>query len=143
MSGQSEVFFLRSGLQGNRRLPLQEDLMKADKDHEQHTAKGATIQIPESCTQRLWAVFASWKKPTSFILLNQSLSEKKKKKKKNLHRYYKERQNHWKYFQVWVLPQRFCKSREKYWWNMQICYNLFLLLEARGHIFKQQPWIFH
>lgn len=80
---------------------------------------------------------ASWKKPTSFILLNQSLSEK------TLHRYYKERQNHWKYFQVWVLPQRFCKSREKYWWSMQICYNLFLLLEARGHIFKQQPWIFH
>ena len=62
---------------------------------------------------------------------------------KTLHRYYKERQNHWKYFQVWVLPQMFCKSREKYWSNMQICYSLFLLLEARGHVFKQQPWIFH
>ena len=64
------------GFRGIQGLPLQEDLMMTDTDQEMRRVKRATIQIPESCTQRLWALYTSWKKPISFILQNQSLSEK-------------------------------------------------------------------
>lgn len=64
------------GFRGIQGLTLQEDVMMTDTDQEMHRVKRATIQIPESCTQRLWAIYTSWKKPISFILRNQSLSEK-------------------------------------------------------------------
>ena len=52
MTEEAEVFFKSSfrGLQGS---PLREDLMKTDTDQERQRIRRATVQTPESGTQRL------------------------------------------------------------------------------------------
>lgn len=124
--------FWAPGFRGIQQFPLKENLMKTDIDQERNRGKRATLQIPEGCAQRLWAVWVSWKKPTSFIPLNQSLSEKPCKVIVRRDCTIRNTCMQCIYLRDFVNPEKNIDQSMQIWLN-----QFLLLLQSRGQIFKQ------
>lgn len=131
MTKEAKVFFLRPGLQETPGFPPKH-LMKTDTDQERHEVYRHQV------SEYLKAVLRGYELS---VLLEGNLPHvfpESELVTETLHSCCWERLNHLKHSQIGAISLRFCNSREITKPSMQVGLNLFLLLQSRGHIFKQQ-----